>query len=44
MAIRYMVEEELTDDGASILLTAYTNRAVDELCAMLESAGVTIYG
>ena len=39
MAIRYMVEEELTDDGASILLMAYTNRAVDELCAMLESAG-----
>ncbi len=40
MAIRYMVEEELTDDSASILLTAYTNRAVDELCAMLESTGV----
>lgn len=40
MAIRYMVEEELTGGDASILLTAYTNRAVDELCAMLESAGV----
>ena len=40
MAIRYMVEEELTEKDASILLTAYTNRAVDELCAMLESAGV----
>lgn len=39
MAIRYMVEEELAADGASILLMAYTNRAVDELCAMLESAG-----
>lgn len=40
MAIRYMVEEELTGGDASILLTAYTNRAVDELCAMLESTGV----
>ena len=39
MAIRYMVEEELAADGASMLLMAYTNRAVDELCAMLESAG-----
>ena len=39
MAIRYMAEEELAADGASILLMAYTNRAVDELCAMLESAG-----
>ncbi len=36
-AIRSMVEEELrqTSDG-KILLMAYTNRAVDELCNMLE--------
>ena len=40
MAIRFIVEEELTADGASILLMAYTNRAVDELCAMLDSAGI----
>ena len=40
MAIRFMVEEELTRPGASILLMAYTNRAVDELCAMLEDAGI----
>lgn len=40
MALRFMVEEELTEDGSSILLMAYTNRAVDEICAMLEEAGI----
>ena len=40
MAIRFIVEEELAADGASVLLMAYTNRAVDELCAMLDSAGI----
>lgn len=40
MAIRFIVEEELARPGASILLTAYTNRAVDELCAMLSEAGI----
>jgi len=40
LALRFMVEEELTADGASVLLMAYTNRAVDEICAMLEDAGV----
>ncbi len=40
MAIRFIVEEELTKDDASILLMAYTNRAVDELCAMLDDAGI----
>ena len=40
MAIRFMVEEELTRTDTSILLTAYTNRAVDELCAMLAEAGI----
>lgn len=42
MALRYIVEEELADGGAqpSILLMAYTNRAVDEICSMLEDAGM----
>lgn len=39
MAIRFLVEEELTDSNSSILLTAYTNRAVDEICSMLNDAG-----
>ena len=40
MALRFMVEEELTDSEASILLMSYTNRAVDEICAMLTSAEI----
>lgn len=40
MALRFMVEEELADDDASILLMSYTNRAVDEICSMLEDANV----
>lgn len=39
MAIRYLVEEELHNVNSSILLTAYTNRAVDEICSMLNDAG-----
>ncbi|MBO4593252.1 MAG: ATP-dependent helicase [Bacteroidaceae bacterium] len=36
-ALRYMVEEELRRSPSSrLLLMAYTNRAVDELCGMLE--------
>ena len=42
MALRFMVEEELLAPHSSLLLprpslllTAYTNRAVDEICAML---------
>lgn len=35
MALRFLVEEEQHD----ILLMSYTNRAVDEICAMLDSAG-----
>ena len=35
MALRFMVEEA---DG-DLLLMSYTNRAVDEICAMLEDAG-----
>ena len=46
MALRFLVDEELsarhplsTSHPASLLLTAYTNRAVDEICAMLDDAG-----
>ena len=46
MALRFMVEEELKHlnrehHTASILLMAYTNRAVEEIRAMLEDAGLT---
>lgn len=40
MALRFMVEEELAAPDASVLLTAYTNRAVDEICSMLDDAGI----
>lgn len=41
MALRFMVEEELKRiDTSSILLMAYTNRAVDEIRSMLEDAGL----
>ena len=40
MALRFMVVEELTKPHASLLLTAYTNRAVDEICAMLDDARI----
>ena len=40
MALRFMVEEALCDPDASLLLTSYTNRAVDEICAMLTEAGI----
>ena len=39
MALRFLVEEELAV-GGSLLLTAYTNRAVDEICGMLTTAGI----
>lgn len=39
MALRFMVEEELKrTDNSSILLMAYTNRAVEEIRSMLEDA------
>ena len=39
MALRFMVEEELKrTDTSSILLMAYTNRAVEEIRSMLEDA------
>ncbi len=39
-ALRYMVEEALTDPEASLLLLSYTNRAVDEICGMLVDSGI----
>ena len=38
MALRFLVEE--LSQAGSILLTAYTNRAVDEICDMLSNAGL----
>ena len=46
MALRFIVEEELTatvpvgSSSDNILLMAYTNRAVDEIRAMLQEAGL----
>ena len=44
MALRFLVEEELRNSSlftlhSSLLLTAYTHRAVDEICNMLEESG-----
>lgn len=39
-ALRYMVEEALTDKDTSLLLLSYTNRAVDEICSMLVDSGI----
>ena len=40
-ALRYMVEEALASDAeSSLLLLSYTNRAVDEICAMLVDSGI----
>ncbi len=40
MALRFMIEEELTVPRSSILLLSYTNRAVDEICSMLTEAAI----
>lgn len=34
-AIKYMITEELAKQDSNIILMAYTNRAVDEICSML---------
>lgn len=39
-ALRYMVEEALSEPDTSILLLSYTNRAVDEICSMLLDSGI----
>lgn len=43
MALRFLVEEELSSHPSPLtphlLLTAYTHRAVDEICSMLEESG-----
>lgn len=39
-ALRFMVEETLSEPDTSILLLSYTNRAVDEICAMLTDSGI----
>lgn len=40
MALRFLVQEELESPSSNILLMAYTNRAVDEICSMLCRAGI----
>ncbi len=39
-ALRFMVEEAMSDEKNSILLLSYTNRAVDEICNMLVESGI----
>ena len=39
MALHFIVEEELAR-GGTLLLMSYTNRAVDEICAMLQKASL----
>ena len=39
-ALQHIVAEELTEPNASVLLLAYTNRATDEICAMLVDSGI----
>ncbi len=44
MALRFLVEEHLNSQlstlKSQLLLTAYTNRAVDEICSMLTDSGL----
>lgn len=34
------LKEELCEDGSTVLLMSYTNRAVDEICSKLKGAGI----
>ncbi len=34
------VKEELLEEGSTVLVLSYTNRAVDEICAKLDEAGI----
>ena len=36
----YTLKEELTEASASVMVTAYTNRAVDEICSKLVAEGI----
>ncbi len=40
MALQFLVREELQEPSSAILLMAYTNRAVDEICSMLMDCGI----
>ncbi len=35
-----ILREELTDADSSVIITAYTNRAVDEICSKLSESGI----
>ena len=39
-ALLHTVEEELQEPDANVLLAAFTNRAVDEICSKLDEAGI----